>query len=195
MNIPEWYSGGVDIALQKPTNIYQKQNSQDSQNSQNSQIQERKPYHYRAIELKLSGCTYRVIAQTLTKEGKQITRQRIKEWFERGGICYEPYQSKERDYSEELKERLEIKDRLLQEFAMDALVLLGKKVCEDEDTQAAKILLDRAWGKPAQSINITESVEEKRKTEAMEEIGKMWRTIAESKEVIRIPAKLVKQGT
>jgi hypothetical protein len=93
--------------------------------------------HFRAVNLKLWGLTYREMARELGRR-----EQTVRSWFCKDGECYEAYEELKKQRREDLRQNLEnLKDNL-DEIILASLGIVRKAVTEKKnEAVAVKMLL------------------------------------------------------
>lgn len=139
-----------------------------------------KPLHRNAIELRLIGLEYHVIAEKLTAAGYKVKEHTLRVWFMKNGICHESYlaiQQQRFDLSNNFQEAMRSR---LQESAMDAIYILGEAMLDDKTStkqqiKIAQTILDRA-GFPRQKYKEIPRREER--GDSMKELADKMAAIA-----------------
>lgn len=158
---------------------------QNQQNEQKSPFDSLKPIYQEAIELKLQGMAYKVIADTLSQTGFKVKEHTLRVWFMQGGICHAIYNSMQEARRAQLQQETREMSYRLQEAARDALGTLEAAILGDTKitplrAKVAMDILDRA-GYPRQSSLQTNTTIEVSKQEELSEMSKNIRAILENR--------------
>lgn len=93
--------------------------------------------HYRAVNMRLWGLSYKEIANELRRK-----EQTVRSWFSQGGECHDYYQQLKKERCEEIKQHLDNLTDSLNETVIASMALIRKAVVEKKNENIAlKVLL------------------------------------------------------
>ncbi len=93
--------------------------------------------HFRAVNLKLWGLSYKEIADELHRK-----EQTVRSWFSQGGECHDYYEELRKQRCEEIKQHLDNLKDSLDETVIASMALIRKAVVEKKNENVAlKVLL------------------------------------------------------
>ncbi|MBI2600467.1 hypothetical protein HYW42_00785 [Candidatus Daviesbacteria bacterium] len=104
------------------------------------------PKHQQAIDLRLEGLAYKVIAKSLN-----LTEQHVRRWFMKGGTCHYAYQLKQKQRMKDWQEDFKKIDDKLKEIATEAVLAIKQNVRKGS-LWAAFGVLDRVGFQPIQKL-------------------------------------------
>ena len=109
-----------------------------------------------AVELRFLGYNNKEIGETLSRDGKRITHQRVKQWFARGGKLFDFYNEYAKEHISEARKYSQ--DVLTAHLTTAVRVLID--IVQDENAStstrisAAKYILERGLGRTPLPVSL-----------------------------------------